>query len=91
MQGARKHELYLADPLLDGFSLRLRLLRVGLEVVGEVAVQVVAPGVLPDKGFQHFKLAIFVNILCYKGYNVNFIQKFWVVMGRGASLRIQRQ
>lgn len=47
VQRARQHELYLADPLLDRVRLRLRLLRVRLEEVREVAVEVVAPGVVP--------------------------------------------
>ena len=47
MDVAREDELDLTDPLLHGLRLRLAPLVVLLEVVGEVAVEVEAPGVVP--------------------------------------------
>ena len=44
---AGQHELDLGDPLLDGLGLGLRPLVVLLEVVGVVAVQIEAAGVVP--------------------------------------------
>lgn len=43
---ARDYKLDFANPFLDCFSLGLRLFRVRFEVIREVAVQVVAPGVV---------------------------------------------
>ena len=42
MQLGSEHERDAAEPLLRRFSLHLRLLVVGLEVVGEVAIQVLS-------------------------------------------------
>ena len=47
MDVAREDELDLTDPLLHSLRLRLAPLVVLLEVVGEVAVEVEAPGVVP--------------------------------------------
>lgn len=46
VQRARHHELDLADPLLHCLRFRLGLLRIRLEVVREVAVQVVPSGIM---------------------------------------------
>lgn len=46
MKSTGQHKLYLACPLLDCFGLGLRSLVVLLEVVGEVAVEVEASGVV---------------------------------------------
>lgn len=46
MKSTRQHKLYLARPLLDCFGLGLCSLVVLLEVVGEVAVEVEASGVV---------------------------------------------
>ena len=43
---AGQHELDLADPLLEGLGLWLRLLIVLFEVVGEVSVEVESSGVV---------------------------------------------
>ena len=43
-----KNELNFRGPLLDGFRFRLRSLVVLLEVVGEVAVQVEASGIVSE-------------------------------------------
>lgn len=46
MKSTGQHKLYFARPLLDCFGLRLRSFVVLLEVVGEVAVEVEASGVV---------------------------------------------
>lgn len=48
VQWPGEHKLDLANPLLDGFSLRLRLLSISLEEVWEVSVQVIATSVMPE-------------------------------------------
>lgn len=52
MQRAGENELDLADPLLDGVSLRLRLLCIRLEIVREVAVQVVPTSVMSVRKYN---------------------------------------
>lgn len=47
VQWTGQHELDLADPLLDGFRLGLRLFGVCLEEVGEVSIQVVTTSIVP--------------------------------------------
>ena len=43
-----EHELDLADPLLEGLGLGLRLLVVLFEVVWEVSVQIKSSGIVPS-------------------------------------------
>jgi len=56
---SREDELDLGGPLFHGFGFRLRPFIVLLEVVGEVAVQVEAAGVVPEERKQFIATGFF--------------------------------